>query len=769
LASALTVHLAAFTARAAERVTDVRLEGNQRVESDAIRGHITATTGSEFDRAVVDRDIKDIYSMGFFDNVWATARRTPAGLDLVFHVAERPYIEEIRFRGVKKVKTQDLEAVINVTPRTIFDPQRAFQGLEQARKYYSSQGYPDAKMDFEMEVGPENSGTLRYAVEEGKLVRVKEIRFEGVKAFKKRKLRKLMTTRQSWVFSFLTGAGLLNEDELNTDVDRLTAFYYDNGYIHVRVDEPKVERVGKGLVVTMKIDEGPQFHVGEISFKGDVLLSDKELRDEIKFKKGDVFRTSRLRDSIFDLTEAYGDLGYAFAEVEPDTITNAEAKTVDIAFAFKSGAVVNIRRIDIAGNTKTRDKVIRRELAVNEGQRFSGTGLRFSKRNVKRLGFFDEVELTTNRTELQDQVDLLVKVKEGRTGAFSAGAGFSSADSFLFNARISERNLFGRGQRMVLNGDIGTIRQNFQFSFTEPWFLGRPVAVGFDLFDWSLEYDRFRRGGLGFAVRASYPLWRLGVHRVLGLNMSSVRTGLEYRLEEATIDGLSGTAPPDVHLDAEQSPRLTSSVTPSLTRNTLDHPYDPTEGSRQSISAELAGLGGDTEFTKIEIEGRWFVPLFTVIERELVWSVGGEVGWGIGEDGTSGEDLPVFERYFPGGINSVRGFEPRSLGPRQRVFDARDDRERLEEIGGSNEFIVNNELIIPLLKEVGVKGVLFFDVGNAFLAEDGIDFSDLRYAVGWGIRWLSPFGPLRIELGYPLNEKEGDDTSLIQFAFGSPF
>jgi hypothetical protein len=316
-ATALTVFLTSIAAHAAGGIAEVRLEGNHRVESDAIRGHITATVGSSFDRAVVDRDIKDIYAMGFFDNVWATARQTPAGLDLAYHVAERPYIEEIRFKGVKKVKTQDLEAVINVTPRTIFDPQRAFGGLEQARKFYSSQGYPDAKIDFEMEVGPDNAGTLRYGVEEGKLIRVKQIRFEGVKAFKQRKLRKLMTTRQSWIFSFLTGAGLLNEDELNTDVDRLTAFYYDNGYIHVRVDEPKVDRVGNALIVTMKIDEGPQFHVGDISFKGDVLLSEQELSSELKFKRGDVFRTSQLRDSIFDLTEAYGDLGYAFAEVEP--------------------------------------------------------------------------------------------------------------------------------------------------------------------------------------------------------------------------------------------------------------------------------------------------------------------------------------------------------------------------------------------------------------------------------------------------------------------
>jgi outer membrane protein insertion porin family len=213
-------------------------------------------------------------------------------------------------------------------------------------------------------------------------------------------------------------------------------------------------------------------------------------------------------------------------------------------------------------------------------------------------------------------------------------------------------------------------------------------------------------------------------------------------------------------------------VTPSLTRNTLDHPFDPTEGSRQGVSAEFAGLGGDTDFVKLELEARWFIPMWQVLGRRLVWSTGGEIGWGLGDSGQSGEELPVFERYFPGGINSIRGFKTRSLGPEQETPDNGDThtgaREK-EEIGGSQQLILNNELIIPLLKDVGVKGVLFFDCGNAFLADEGIDLGDLRYAAGWGIRWLSPFGPLRIEVGYPLDRQRGEKSSVVQFAFGSPF
>jgi outer membrane protein insertion porin family len=759
--------MAALPAFAQEKVADVGVAGNRRVETDAIQVHVDFKPGDPFDRALVDADIKEIYAMGFFDNVWVTARRTPAGVDLVYHVAERPHVEDIRFHGVRKVKTEDLEAVINVTSRTIFDPQRAFLGLEQARKYYTSQGYPDAKIEFEMEVGPDNTGTLRYTVDEGRRIRIKDIRLEGARAFKKRRLRKLLTTRKEWIFSFLTGAGLLNEDELATDVERLTAFYYDNGYIHVRVDEPRVDRVGNGLVVTIKIDEGPQFHVGEIGFEGDVLLPEEALREILKFEEGDVFRASELRDSIFDLTQAYGDLGYAFAEAIPDTDVDASKNLVDVVFSFTSGPIVNIRRIDIRGNTKTRDNVVRREVDLTEGQRFSGTGLQTSKRNVRRLGFFEEVELTTNRTEEANEVDLLVEVKEGRTGAFSAGAGFSSADAFLFNARVTERNLFGRGQRVVLNGDIGTIRQNFQFSFTEPWFLNRPLAAGIDLFKWSLEFDRFTRGGTGAALRMSYPLERLGIDDFYGMSLERVRAGLEYRIEEAEIRGVDAFAPPDVV--NEEGKRLTSSVTPSLQRNTLDHPFDPTSGSRQTLSAEFAGIGGETDFVKIELEGRWFVPAWKLFNRQFVYSIGGEIDWGLGDSGETGEELPVFERYFPGGINSIRGFDTRELGPTQSVPRDREGNTFEEEIGGSQQLILNNELIAPLLPDVGIKGVVFFDLGNAFLAADGIDLGDLRYAAGWGIRWLSPFGPLRIEIGYPLDRRSGESSSVVQFAFGSPF
>jgi outer membrane protein insertion porin family len=769
LSIAAAVLLFAAGEARAQVVSAVTLEGNRRVETEAIRVNITLEAGRGLDQTVVDRDIRAIYEMGFFDDVWVTAQPSGGGLAIVYHVAERPYVERIEFKGVDNVKEDDLAAVINVTPRTIFDPQRVWVGLEQARKFYSGEGYPDAKIDYSVDVGPNNDATLVYHVNEGELIRVEKIRFEGAKAFSKRKLRKIMTTRERWILSFVTGAGLLNEDELATDVERLTAFYYDQGYIHARIDEPRVERVDDGLEITVKVDEGPLFHVRSISFAGDVLMTDQDMRARLGFKEGDVFRASQLREAVFSLTEGYGDLGYAFAEITPDTRTAETVPEIDVRFAIKSGDIVFIRRIEIQGNTKTRDKVVRRELGLEEGQKFSGTGLRESKTNVNRVGYFEEVEITTNRTDRPDQVDVVVNVKEGRTGAFSAGAGFSSADALLFNARVSEQNLFGRGQRLVFNADIGSIRQNFQISFTEPWFMNRPLAVGFDIFDWRLQFDRFTRGATGFGLRASYPLEELGLGRLWGMSLNRVRAGIEYRLEQSRINGVSQSAPPDVK--DEEGTRLQSSVTPSLTRNTLNHAFDPTGGSRQTFAAEFSGLGGDTDFIKLDLSGRWYWPIFKMpaSTRSLLYSLGASIGYGWGESGRSGEDLPVFDRYFPGGMNSHRAYNARDMGPTQTVCDEFGDRCDREQIGGSAELIMNNEIIVPIVPDAGVNLVLWCDIGEAYLKDDAYDLGDLKYGIGPEVRWLSPFGPLRISYGWNLFPEDGDDRSLVLFSFGSPF
>jgi outer membrane protein insertion porin family len=431
------------------------------------------------------------------------------------------------------------------------------------------------------------------------------------------------------------------------------------------------------------------------------------------------------------------------------------------------GKPVSIGQIQITGNTKTRDKVIRRELKVAEQEPFSATKLRKSRDALQRLGFFSDVNVTTRKGPTDDQIDLAVDVKEGSTGAFSAGAGYSSGDEFLFNVRISENNLFGRGQRIVLNADVGSIRRNIYVSFTEPYLLDTRLLGQVTLFNTELDYGDFTRDATGFSLRALYPFEEVGVENLGWLSLEDTSFGLEYRLERARIFDIAFDSPPAIF--AEQGTTLISSVAPQILRNTLNHAYDPTAGSFQEITFELAGLGGDQKYYLVSGRTRVYVPLYRVREfGTFVYSIGGTIAYGEGEAGQSGHELPLVQRFFPGGINTVRGFETRTLGPRQDSFDPQGNIINNKPIGGTNELIVQNEIIFPLIQAIGLRGVVFFDTGNAFLQQQGIDVGDLRYAVGAGIRWLSPFGPLRIEYGIPLNIKDDEKKSSILFSFGSP-
>jgi outer membrane protein insertion porin family len=467
------------------------------------------------------------------------------------------------------------------------------------------------------------------------------------------------------------------------------------------------------------------------------------------------------------LVERLSEDGYAFAKIEPRTEVDVEQTVVDVTFEAERGEPVIVDRIEITGNTKTRDGIVRREMCLQEQELFSGSKLRKSRNALQRLGFFKEVNVSTRRGDAADRLDVVVDVAEGQTGAFSAGAGFSSADSLLFNVQIRENNLFGRGQRVVANVDIGSIRRNIVLSFTEPYFLRTPLILGVDGFNWQIDFDGFERSGTGAGVSLTYPVTAFGWDTLWGLSLEEVRIGLGYRFEEAEIGNIDSDA--TASIKAEEGTSYVSSITPRITRNTLNHAFDPTAGSVQDLSVELAGLGGE-EFIKAELRNRFYYT-FLRSKRfgDFTYSLGTTVGYGIGDAGVDGDELPLFERYFPGGINSIRGYEARSLGPREAKRNRFGRVEFTTPVGGSVLLVANNEVIFPLARGIGLKGVVFMDAGNAYRDLDEVNGDRTRYSVGGGVRWLSPLGPLRIELGLPFNDKPDDETSFVLFSFGGPF
>ena len=753
-------------------LTAVNIKGNRRVDQGAIRIHIKTEAGQRMDSARVDQDLRAIYAMGFFDDVSVELDESGRDGVLTFVVHERPYITSVTLEGGdEELKPEEGEAALKVRARTIYDPDKVRRGVEDAKRLYEEKGYLDVQITPELKTADADGDVdLVYRIEQGEPVRIGEIEFEGNDNLSSSELRGVMQTKEKWFLSWIFKSGTLNRDALKTDVERITALYYDNGFVNVKVGEPQVTREGDELRVVIKIEEGEQYNFGAVKFGGDVPPTTEEetrLFDTIEAETGTVFRASILRDDVTKLTDFLGDQGYAFANVEPETLIRPEEKVVDVTFRMNRGNPVTIGKIEITGNTKTRDKVIRRELKIGEQEQFSATKLRKSRDALRRLGFFSDVNLTTRKATAPDQINVLVDTKEGSTGSFSAGAGYSSGDQFLFNVRVSENNLFGRGQRIVFNADFGSVRRNIYIAFTEPYVLDTPLLGTATIYNTELQFSNFTRGATGFSLRALYPLEELGLDYIGPVSFEDTRVGLEYRLERGKIFDVALDAPPSIW--TEQGDITVSSIAPNFVRNTLNHAFDPTAGSFQDVSVELAMLGGSTNFYRVEGRGRWFFPVYRIPDfGPIVFSTGGTVAYGEGESGLSGREIPLIERYFPGGINTVRGYETRTLGPRENTFDGQGNIINSEPIGGTNEFVSQNEFIFPIVQSLGLRGVVFFDAGNAFLQKDGIDFGNLRYGVGAGVRWLSPFGPLRIEYGVPLNISDGERKSSILFSFGAP-
>jgi outer membrane protein insertion porin family len=765
---ALALGRPAIAGAAGPTIARVEISGNVRVEEDAIRVHLQSQPGTAFDQDALDKDIRAIYAMGFFDQVTADAAAEGKGVVLNFRVHERPLVRGVTIDGAENVKKEEVEQALRVRPHTILDPEKARQGIEAAKKLYGEKGYLDVDIAYTTAPVGENEVDVTYTIKEGELVRIHDIEFEGNEAFSSRTLNGIMQTKEEWILSFVTGAGNLNKDVLKADVERLTAWYYDHGYVTVHVEEPRVERSDDGLKVVIKIEEGEEFKVGKVAVEGkDVNVTTADLAGKLATVEGQVFEASTLRDDVQILTDRMSEDGYAFAKIEPATRVDTDTKTVDVTFQVERGSPVTVERIEVAGNTKTRDYVVRREMRLQEGELFSGTRLRKSREALQRLGFFQEVNVTTRKGSGEDRMHVLVDVKEAQTGAFSAGAGFSSADSLLFNVRIQENNLFGRGQRLLVNADVGSIRRNIIVSFTEPYFRGTPLTVGLDAFSWRLRFDEFAREGTGGSVSFTYPVTAFGYDTLWGFPLEDVRVGADYRLEQAKITDLDFFATQSVRL--EEGTSVISSVAPKISRNTLNHAFDPTAGSYQDLSVEFAGLGGD-QFIKAEARGRWYYTFWKPKNwGDITYSLGLNLAYGTGDEGLSGDELPLFERYFPGGINTIRGFESRSLGPTEVRKDRFGNIVATNPIGGSTQFILNNELIFPIVPGIGLKGVVFIDAGNAYSAEDVWSWDETRAAAGGGARWLSPLGPLRIELGIPIRKKSSDHKSLVLFSFGGPF
>jgi outer membrane protein insertion porin family len=768
---ALTFAAPRLNAQPLPLISRIRVVGNQRVEEDAIRIHITAQPGQPLNEATVDQDVKAIYRMGFFESVNATVDQQGGQAILTYHVKERPLITDVRTEGMNEIKPTADEVVgaIKLHPGVIEDPQLVQASIQALRQVYQSKGYLDANITFRTIPGPNNTAIGVFHVDEGPQVAINEIKFVGNKAFSARKLSGLMETRKHNLLSRFFNTGTLDRNKLQQDTDRLTAFYYNHGYLQVHIGDPVVTRHGNKINVTVNIDEGPVFKVGKVGVAGDLKFPKDDLTSKLTLKPKKVFSGADMEHDVLTLSDFYSDRGYAFVNVDPRTQVDPTAHRVDVTYLVTPGNEVLVDRIKISGNTKTSDKVIRREIKVQEQEPYSASKIQASKQRLDQLGYFQSVRLSTEPSRQPDKINLDVNVQEGNTASFQVGGGYDSASSLFGTFLLQNTNLFGGGESASFSAEIGFLFENFSVNYTEPWFLDMPLAVSLQGFDNTLYLFSFNQSEAGFLINSGYPLADLGLRKLGPFSLEHVTAGLGYQFESVGITNLS----PFTTFDIQRAKGFSrvSEILPSLRRFTVDNPTDPRSGSIESLDLEVAGLGG-TPFIKGVAHGHWFFPF---IKNPTLgeWIYSPSVTFGYGQElqtGTGGE-LPLFERFFPGGLNGqgqVRGYEIYSLGPQVTLFNQFGQPFAVEQVGGSKELLFSQQISFPIIESLGLRGEAFLDAGNSFRLSDSLSFNGLQYAWGVGLFWKSPFGPITVDIAKPINRRPNDQSTVFDFGAGAP-
>ncbi len=728
-------------------IASIAPEGNSRIDSGAILRNISSRAGDIYETEQLRNDMKNVFKMGYFDDVRLRVEDTERGKAVIFAVKEKPVIGEVTFRGQDELKEDDIREVISVIPNTILNPQKIREAVDNIKSLYKSKGFYNTEVTSELTYPKTDRVNIEFAIQEGKKVFIKDIRFAGNESFKDSQLEKVMGTKEKGLLSWFTDSGVLKRDILEQDTARITSFYHHHGYIEANVGAPEITQDGEWLYITIAISEGTRYRVGNIELTGDIIGAKENLLSLLKIRNVEYLSRNILREDILRLNDFYAENGYAFAEATPQVNTNKEEKVVDILININRGDLVYINRIMIKGNTRTRDKVIRRELLIREKGVFDSSALRLSHQRLIRLDFFEDVSITPEPTPDKTKMDLVVEVKEKPTGAFSVGAGYSSVDDLMFMAEISQSNFLGRGQRLALSGNISGTSTRYNLSFTEPHFYDSQLMMGLDLYNWEREYDTYTRDSKGGAIRFGYPVWELW----------NASFSYGYDDTELTDVDLDNAAPSII---ASLDINITSYVTFNLSRDTRNNLYTTTRGSENVLHTKYAGgiLGGDSQFTKVDGFTRWFFPGFFIDETAFSIRLSAGQVWE-NEDGK----LPDFEKFYLGGITSIRGFKTRSIAV--KVTDPETGEEY--KVGGKIMWFTNLEYHFPLVKAGGLRGLVFYDAGNVY--EDEWDFNEIKQSVGAGLRWLSPMGPMRLEWGYVINPEPDEDSSNWEFSMGGSF
>jgi len=747
-------------------VTAIEAEGLYRIPLSTVLQRMGTREGEPLSPHRLSEDVKVLYRTGWFEDIRVYGKESPAGLSLNLRFKEHPRVQEVAFSGNNELDEEELGKAIMVKTARFLNLDEVERSIAAIRDLYRDKGYYLADIGYELKYLPGNQVEVTFEIKENDKVRVTRIRITGNDAVPDEDITRFMQTGEANYFSFLSPhTDSFKEEVFDLDLRRVQWVYLTRGYLDVKLGDPVVELSPnrREIALTIPVEEGRQFTVGEVvivSPDDDGMLFDaEELSDDLTLRRGETFNMEHVQLDNEVLTTKYMDIGYANASVGSRNKMDRERRIVDFTYIIQKGNPTFIRNIEITGNGTTGDKVIRRELKIAEGDLFNQSLVKRSEASIIRLGYFKEAKISRrpvdrSRVALDvddaDFVDLLVSVEEQDTGALQVGAGFSSLESFIFQGRLSKNNFLGRGQTFSFQAMISSLRQIYMLSFVEPHFFDTNWTFSFDLYNMLTVFEEFSTEALGGDVSFGYRF------------LEDYLVYTTYKLEDKDTDLGGRTGFTTVPIQRYKMDGLTSSLKFSLAWDTRNNRLVPTRGWYHTVSAELASpyLGSETDYQRALVNTRWYVPLMW----DFILRLNGTLGW-------VSSSAPLFERFFVGGIFSVRGFQRNSLSPTASVASSIDPGSPLTRfhVGGNKQLIFNAELEIPIVKAMRIMGVVFFDAGNAFADGRPISFANLRTSMGFGFRWWSQMGPLRFEWGFPLRPHEDEEPMVFEFTIGSAF
>lgn len=780
----------------AQTASSIVVEGNRRVDSETIRSYFQTQPGERLTPAKIDEALKALYATGLFSDVTISNR----GGRMVVTVAENEVVNRVAFEGNKKIKDEQLASEVQSKARAPFSKTTVQADTQRIIELYRRSGRYDVRVEPKIIERGQGRVDLVFEINEGDKLGIAEIKFVGNKAFSANKLKEELTTTESNWLSWLKNTDVYDVDRINSDQELLRRFYLKHGYADFRIISvtADLDRKKEGFILTYVVEEGPQYSIGSVDVVSGIKDVDPAaIRAALRVQKGQVYNAELVEKSVENATIEVSKAGYAFAQVRPRGDRDAQNRTISLVFAVEEGPRVYVERIDIRGNTRTRDWVIRREFDLAEGDAYNRVLIDRAERRLRNLGYFKDVKITTEPGTAPDRVILVVQVEDQPTGEFSISGGYSTADGFIGEVAVSEKNFLGRGQYVRLAGSLGQNTQGADFSFTEPYFLDYRVAAGFDLY-WketsSTSYSPYDTSTAGGTLRVSLPL------------TDELTLGLRYSLyqKEITVDAQDYAYYGNISwalLEVDGDPALTSAIGYTLSYNMLDSNTDPTNGYLLELKQDLAGVGGDVNYIRTTFDSRFYFPVYGDVTLMLRGQAGNIASWG-------GEDLRILDNFFKG-PDLVRGFEPNGIGPRDlasgcNVVTGFCDNSTADALGGTLYWGTTAEIQFPLTflpKELGMKAAVFADAGSLWDYQGATTFpnidgweknltncsaitdsktqgynnvcvadSDLvRSSVGVSLIWKSPFGPLRFDYAWALTKEDYDQTQAFRFSGGTRF